>query len=165
LFRAAVPVLNIAWLRLVALVIDYRELCSLTHPLLQFCVVWGQELHEEFVLNWVQVFCKIARNVVGRFNVGDSKLALSNTVVDPVEAHITCLGALLLYRICSDADSTGIVTHDDRRGLRVAKICQNVAQTCRVLSTSEESSVFCFPGTGNDARYDAREDVSGTVDM
>ncbi len=92
-------------------------------------------------------------------------MALSNTVADPVEAHIDCLGALLLYRICSDADSTGIVAHDDSRGLSVAKIYQNVAQTGRVLSTSEESSVFCLPGTGDDARYDAREDVSSTVDM
>ncbi len=117
------------------------------------------------MLDWIQVFCKIVRNVVGRFNVGDSKLALSYTVVDPVEAHINCLGALLLYRICSDADSTGIVTHDDSRGLRVAKICQNVAQTGRVLSASEKSSVFCLPDTGDDARYDAREDVGSTVDM
>ncbi len=92
-------------------------------------------------------------------------MALSNTVADPVEAHINCLGALLLYRICSYADSAGIVTHDDRRGLRVAKICQNVAKTGRVLSTSEESSVFCLPGTGDDARYDAREDVIFRFDM
>ena len=85
--------------------------------------------------------------------------------MDPVEAHVNCLGALLLYRICSYADSTGIVTHDDSRGLRVAKICQNVAQTGRVLSASEKSSVFGLPSTGDDARYNAREYVCSTVDM
>ncbi len=47
-----------ALLWLVVLVIDYHQLISLTHPLLQFDV-WGQELHDEFVLEWVQVFCKV----------------------------------------------------------------------------------------------------------
>jgi hypothetical protein len=57
-----------------------------------------EELHEEFVLNWIQVFCKIVRNVVGRFNVGDSKLALSFAVADPVEALII-LHNIMLYTI------------------------------------------------------------------
>ena len=117
------------------------------------------------MLDGVQVFCKVVCNVIRRFNVRYDELTLTYAIPHPVETHINCFGAFLFYRICSDADSTGIVTHDDCRGLRVAKICQNVAKTGRVLSTSEESSVFSQPGTGDDARYDAREDVSSTVDM
>ncbi len=118
------------------------------------------------VLNWIQVFCKIVRNVVGLFNVGDIDLVVRRTRSRTQWKRISIvLGALLLYRICSDADSTGMVTHDDRQGLRVAKICQNVAQTGRVLSASEKSSVFGLPGTGDDARYNAGEYVCSTVDM
>ncbi len=57
-----------ALLWLVVLVLDYRQLISLTHPLLQFDV-GGQELHEEFMLEWVQVFCKVVCNVIRRFNI------------------------------------------------------------------------------------------------
>ena len=48
--------------------IDYRQLVTLTHPLLQF-VCWCQELHEEFMLDWVQVFSEVVCNIIGRFNI------------------------------------------------------------------------------------------------
>jgi hypothetical protein len=63
---------------------------------LQFCIVWGQKLHEEFMLDWVQVFRKIVRDVISRFDVGYSELALAYVVADPVKAHVNCFGSLLL---------------------------------------------------------------------
>jgi hypothetical protein len=56
-------------------VIEIIEMITLTHPLLllllllQFCVVGGQELHEEFVLDWIQVFCEIVNKNKGSTNV------------------------------------------------------------------------------------------------
>ena len=70
---------------------------TLTHPLLQFCVVWGQKLHEELMLDWVQVFRKIVCDVIFRFNIEYNKLALAYTISDPVKTHVDGFRPFLLY--------------------------------------------------------------------
>ena len=113
--------------------IDYRQLVTLTHPLLQF-VCWCQELHEEFMLEWVQVFSEVVCNIIGRFNISYCELLLTYAIPHPVEAHVDCLGAFLFDGVGSDANSTDIIAHDNSRGLRVAKIRENISQTSCVLS-------------------------------
>ncbi len=56
---------------------------------------WCQELHEEFMLEWVQVFSEVVCNIIGRFNVSYNKLPLTYAISHPVEAHVDCLGAFL----------------------------------------------------------------------
>ena len=114
--------------------IDYRQLVTLTHPLLQF-VCWCQELHEEFMLEWVQVFSEVVCNIIGRFNISYCELPLTYAIPHPVETHVDCLGAFLFDGVGGDANSTGIIAHDDSRGLRVAKIGENNSQTSCLLST------------------------------
>jgi hypothetical protein len=74
--------------RVALVVIDYRQLISLTPPLVQFCVVWGQELHEEFMLEWVQVFCKVVCDVIRQFNVRYDELTLTYAISHPMKTHI-----------------------------------------------------------------------------
>ncbi len=52
--------------------LDFQNWFILTHPLLQFCVVWGQELHEEFMLDWVQFEQKRISIVLERFRFIES---------------------------------------------------------------------------------------------
>ena len=68
----------------------------------------------------VEILCKVVCYVIRRFDVRYNKLALSYAIANPMESHVDGLGAFLLNRIRSDADSTGIIAHNDSRGLRVA---------------------------------------------
>ena len=68
----------------------------------------------------VEILGKVVCYVIRRFDVRYNKLALSYAIANPMESHVDGLGAFLLNRIRSDADSTGIIAHDDSRGLRVA---------------------------------------------
>ncbi len=126
--------LALLWRR--ALFIDYRQLVRLTHPLLQF-VCWCQELHEEFMLEWVPVFSEVVCNIIGWGNVRYCELPLACAISYPVEAHVDCLGASLFYWVGSDANSIGVIAHDNSRGLRVAKIGENGSQTSCLLSACE----------------------------
>ena len=68
----------------------------------------------------VEILGKAVCYVIRRFDIRYNKLALSYAIANPMELHVDGLGAFLLNRIRSDADSTGIIAHDDSRGLRVA---------------------------------------------
>jgi hypothetical protein len=153
-----------ALLWLVVLVIDYCQLISLTHPLLQFDV-WGQELHEEFMLEWVQIFCEVVCNVICRFNVRYDELPLSYAVPHPVEAHVNCLRAFLFYRVSCDANGAGIVAHNYSRRLRVTKIRENSSKTGCLLRSCEESSVFGFASARHDAWYNRRINVCSSINV
>ena len=71
----------------------------------------------------------------------------------------------MLDGVRGDADRTCVVTHEDSRGLRVPKIGEDIPQANSVLSTGEESCVFCFTRAGYDARDDRREDMYSAVDF
>ena len=85
------------------------------------------------MIDWVQVFSEVVCNIIGRFNISYCELLpLTYAIPHPVEAHVDCLGAFLFDGVGSDANSTGIIAHDDSRG--VAKIRENISQTSCVLS-------------------------------
>ena len=74
------------------------------------------------MLDRVEILCEVVCYVIRRFDVRYNKLALSYAIANPMESHVDGLGALLLDRIRSDADSTGIIAHDNSWRLRVAEV-------------------------------------------
>jgi hypothetical protein len=65
------------------------------------------------VSNRVQNFREVIGNVQVGSDVRDEKLTMSNAVSYPMKAHINGFGAFLLDGVRGNADSTGIVAHED----------------------------------------------------
>ena len=66
------------------------------------------------------VFREIIRAVVTAFFPTDYKLALADTVADPVKAHVNGLGSFLLDSVVGDAGGGAVVGLDWGGGLGVA---------------------------------------------
>ena len=65
---------------------------------------------------------EIVRTIEDAFFPVDVKLALADSVADPIETHIDCLGALLFDGVVGNAGSSAIVGNDGRGRLRMAEL-------------------------------------------
>jgi len=59
--------------------------------------------------------------VASAFAPLDGEVTLTNTVADPVEAHVDGLCAMKFDRVVGDANCTGVVTEDDGGWLGIAE--------------------------------------------
>ena len=72
-----------------------------------------------------------------------AELALADSVSDPVEAHVHCLGALDLDRVVGDAFRGGVICLDGSGALLLpAHFLQSVANDACFLSVAEQASYF-----------------------
>ena len=98
------------------------------------------------------------REVVGEVLVSwfpdHVELALANSVSDPVEAHVSCLGATLRDSVVGDSCGYGVVG-DDGSGfcLRMSKVCKGVSQWGGCLAVLEQAAVFSFRGGADYGSY------------
>ena len=93
----------------------------------------------------------------------DKKLALANTIADPVEAHVNCLGSLLFNCIVDNASGSAVVGLERGRRLFVAEFFECNAVRASRLGVVEEATKFGFSGTGHDIAHDVAENVDGSI--
>ena len=73
-----------------------------------------------------------------------SKLALVDSVLDPVESHIKMLASVLFYSSIHDSFSSAIVCTDGYCFLWVSKFLQRGNEWDCFLCVHTQSSAFCF---------------------
>lgn len=109
------------------------------------------------------VFCKIIGSIQCTGFPVDNKLALADTIADPIESHINCLGTFLLDGIIDDSFGTGVIRLDWRGGLWVAKFSESGAKSAGILGVVEASTNFSFSGRGKDISHDDTGDMNGAI--
>lgn len=67
------------------------------------------------------VFCVIVSEIVGAWTPVNKKIALAHSILDPIEAHVHCFGALLLDCVVRKAGGGGVVGLDGCWWLWMAK--------------------------------------------
>ncbi len=117
------------------------------------------------MLGRVKVFCEEVCHVDQCVNIGDCEFAVAHAVADPMESHVNGFESFLFDRISCNTDRARVITHKDCRRLGVSKVGENSSKAGGILGTSEESSVFGFASTGDDARNDGREHVDRPIDF
>ncbi len=117
------------------------------------------------MLGRIKVFGEEVCDVDNCVNVGDCEFAVAHAVADPMESHINGFASILFDRISCNADRARIITHEHSRGLRVSKVGEDSSKTSGMLGTSEDSSVFGFASTGDDARNDGGEHLDRPIDF
>ena len=110
------------------------------------------------------VFCKIIRKIVGTAAPVDKELAFMDSVFDPVEAHVDCLGAALLDSIVGDACGAGIVSLKWGCRLRMAHLFEGCAEPGAIFGVVEGGAEFCFGGGRHDSFDDGAEDVYCSIE-
>ena len=80
----------------------------------------------------------------------DFELALANSVLDPVEAHVDGFGSLLLDGAVCEAHCSGVVHLHGCGRLRVSEFNQGSANWESLLAVEKCASDFGFSGGGHD---------------
>ena len=93
---------------------------------------------------------EVVSKIVGPGLPVDKKLALSDAVADPVEAHVNCFGSSLFDSVIDDAFSSGIVSFDGSGWLRPAHLFQGGSKGSALLGILEQGTNFGFSGGGQD---------------
>ena len=83
------------------------------------------------------MFRKVVGEIVRAFSTVDEKLALANSVTNPIKTHIHCFGASLFYGVVCDAGGAGVVGLDGGCCLRVSHVAERVAEHGDLLSVKE----------------------------
>ena len=78
----------------------------------------------------------------------DEKLALADSVADPIETHIHSFGTFLFDIIGGDTYCSGVVGLERCRRLRMPQFFQRNSQWDRGLAVVEERSQFGFRSAG-----------------
>ena len=90
-------------------------------------------------------------------------LALFDSVLEPVEAHVYGFGAALLDSVREDAVSDCIVCFEGSGWLGMAKFNEGLSDGASILSGHEGGSGLGFRGGGDNWANLAAEDVDGTI--
>ncbi len=73
------------------------------------------------------MFCEVVSQVLLRWDICNGELILSDPIPNPVEPHVNCFAAFLLYAVCGNSNSGSIVAHDDGRVLGIAHVSKRRA--------------------------------------
>ncbi len=77
-----------------------------------------------------------------------------------MKAHIDGFGAFLLDGVRGDADSAGIIAHEDGRRLRMPEVSKDGPKTGGVLCSGKQCGIFSFTSASHDAGDDGGEGVN-----
>ncbi len=88
------------------------------------------------------VLCVVVAEVVDAWVPVDEELAEADAILNPVEAHVNGLAALLLDRVVDDARSCAVICLDGGSRLHVAQFFQGDAEGTRVTTVVEQGCQF-----------------------
>jgi hypothetical protein len=80
----------------------------------------------------------------------DDKLALGDSVPDPIKTHINGFGAALFDGAVCNAGGTGVVGLDGSRGLGVAEILERGADSSSFFAIMKQGTELGFGSRGDD---------------
>ena len=115
------------------------------------------------VMHGGMMFGEVVTQVVSTFAPVHEELSLSNTVLNPIKAHVHGFGLALSHSTIGDASSTGIVSLYRCRWLRPSHFEENVADHDPVFSIVKKASEFGFCGRGHDIFEYVADGVDGPV--
>ena len=90
-------------------------------------------------------------------------LALFDSVLEPVEAHVDSFGAALFDSVREDAVGDGIVGFEGSWWLGMAKLNEGLSDGTAILGSHEGGAGLCFGGRGDNRSNLAAEDVDGSI--
>jgi len=94
----------------------------------------------------------------------DTKLALADTIADPVEAHVNGFGSTLFDGVVDDAFGGGVVGHDGCGRLWPAHFLQSGSEHAAILGIVEQGTDFGFCGRGEDITHEIANNVKSTIE-
>ena len=101
--------------------------------------------------------------VLARFPI-NMKLALLNTVLDPVESHVNGLRAALFDAIGSQAITGAVVSFNRGGGLGMSQFDEGGAVATSFLGVEKGGANFRFGGARKDIFHNNAEYVNGCID-
>jgi len=101
--------------------------------------------------------------IVGPFSPKNDELALSNTIPEPVRAHVNGLGAALFDGGIGEPRGNFVVSLDGGSRLWVAHVGEGCPEHTGILGSVEAGSEFRFGGRGEDHGHNGAEDVDGAI--
>jgi hypothetical protein len=107
---------------------------------------------------------KIISIVVVTFSPMDVKLALIDSIQNPIKANIHSLGAALFDGAIGDAGSTRVVGLDGCSRLGMAKFFKDHSAHDGVLAVVEDGGEFGFCGRGDDDLDDVGVDEDRAIE-
>ena len=107
-------------------------------------------------------------DIVGEFVLSpgdpiDEELTLFDPVLDPVETHVYCFGALVFYCTVREPDGGGVVDFHWGWALGVSKFFEGDADGACLSGVEEGGADLSFHGGAHDGVDDFREDVYWAV--
>ena len=109
------------------------------------------------------VLTKVVSIILPAWAPIDKEVSLLDSVSDPVEAHVYCLGSSLFDCVVGKSDGYFIVSLDGSRRLRVAHFCQDCADGAGLSGVVVEGCQFCFGGRGYNHWEDGADDEDGSI--
>jgi hypothetical protein len=104
------------------------------------------------------MFGKVIRFVHASFSPLYSKLALSDSIADPIEPHVHSFRTFLFNGIVNNPGGCAVIGNDDSGWLRVPEFFQSCSDRTRFPSVVKQSGELCLGCTGhhffqNSAQY------------
>ena len=96
----------------------------------------------------------------------DLKLALANTIANPIKAHVNGFGAFLFDGVSGDAAGCAVVGCHRRGGLGVTHFVTLDAEGTRVFAVVKEGAEFVLGSARQNFAHDSMaQDVHGAVGL
>ena len=87
---------------------------------------------------------KIIGTIATAFTPIDLKLALANSIADPVEPHVNGLGSFLFDRVVGDTGGGAVISSDRCGRLGMAHFTQGNSKWTRFFAIVEQGTEFGF---------------------
>ena len=94
------------------------------------------------------MFGEIVSEVVAAAAPVNIEVALLDAVLDPVEAHVDCLGATLLHGLVGDSGCTRVVSLHRSGALWVTHVDECGTKGGSIFAVEEKGAEFGFSGAG-----------------
>ena len=115
------------------------------------------------MMRWRMMLGEVVGFVETSFLPVDVELSLTDTVADPVVAHVDGFGAFLLDGVIGNAGSGGIVSGNRGWRLGVAEFFEGDSDWAGLFAVVEEGRKFSFGGARDDFADELAENVDGAV--
>ena len=109
------------------------------------------------------MFSKIVCNILPSWCPVDPKLALVDSIADPIETHVYRFRSDLFDGPIHNATCSSVVSFDWCCWLWVAHLCECLTQDGALFGVEEEGANFSFGGGGHDAAEYFRKAEDGSV--
>ena len=141
---------------------------GLTHPcselvrlvLWEHVKVYGADFS---MMGGQEVLGEIVSQVYGTLAPEDFELALVDSVLNPIVAHIHHFHVPLFNGVIGNAGSHAVVHDDDGRGLQMPHLSKGCVNEAGFLAVDEGSSNLCFCGQGDNNVDDLADDVDRSI--